>query len=321
MAELTIDQLATDTEFQLRLTLRAGRTGMARRISVPRIQKPGLALTGYAEQLHTDRLLTLGQTEIEYLMKVAPEARKLGIDTVIAASPACVVVTRGLTPPPELVSACDEQGVPLLVTELVSAEFISRVIRFLQEHLAPTESVHGVLIEVLGVGILLLGKSGIGKSEAALDLVMRGHRLIADDIVHIRRFGKSLLYGSGAGLIRHHLEVRGLGIINIKDLFGISAVRQRKRISLVLELSEWSEGAEYDRLGLDARSFTVLGEDLPMLTLPVRPGRNVASLIEVAARNQLLKLMGHNSALELQRKLNQAIADGTRRPAEEAERR
>jgi HPr kinase/phosphorylase len=166
-----------------------------------------------------------------------------------------------------------------------------------------------VLLDILGIGVLLLGKSGIGKSEAALDLVARGHRLVADDIVNIRRIGPKLIYGSGSGIIRHHMEIRGLGIINIQDLFGISAVRDVKKIELVIELSDWDQDAEYDRLGIDDEVYSILGEVMPLLRVPVRPGRNVATIIEVAARNQLLKFMGHHSAREFQDQLNQAIAD------------
>jgi len=306
---VTIEQLLRETGRDLLLTLRAGRAGLDRSIAVPRIQKPGLALAGYQEQLHQERLLTLGGTEIEYLTSASPEQRKLGIDTVLAASPACVVVTRGLVPPADLIAACDEHRVPLIVSGLVSAELIGRVTHYLQDKLSPSTSLHGVLLDVLGIGVLLLGKSGIGKSEAALDLVVRGHRLVADDIVNIRRLGPSLVYGSGSGIIRHHMEIRGLGIINIQDLFGISAVRDVKKIELVIELSDWDQDAEYDRLGVDEEVYVVLGEELPLLHIPVRPGRNVSTIIEVAARNQLLKLMGHHSARDFQDRLNQAIAE------------
>jgi HPr kinase/phosphorylase len=306
---VTIEQLLREAGGELLLSLASGRAGLDRVIAVPRIQKPGLALAGYQEQLHQERLLTLGGTEIDYLNRAAPGQRQLGIDTVIGASPACVVVTRGLTPPAELGQACDAQRVPLLVTGLVSAEFIGRVTHYLQEKLSPSTSTHGVLLDVLGIGVLLLGKSGIGKSEAALDLVVRGHRLVADDIVNIRRLGPNLVYGSGSGIIRHHMEIRGLGIINIQDLFGISAVRDVKKIELVIELSDWDQDAEYDRLGIDEEVYRVLDEELPLLHIPVRPGRNVSTIIEVAARNQLLKMMGHHSAREFQDRLNQAIAE------------
>ncbi|HEU5061370.1 MAG TPA: HPr(Ser) kinase/phosphatase [Kofleriaceae bacterium] len=306
---VTIEELLREAGPDLGMRLRAGAAGLARTITVPRIQKPGLALAGYAEQLHRDRVQTLGATEIEYLQSVAPATRALGIDTVMAASPACVVVTRDLEPPAELVAASDQHAVPLAVSRLASAEFIAGVTQFLQAKLSPSTSIHGVLLDILGIGVLLLGKSGIGKSEAALDLVARGHRLVADDIVNIRRIGPKLIYGSGSGIIRHHMEVRGLGIINIQDLFGISAVRDVKKIELVIELSDWDQDAEYDRLGVDDEVYSILGEILPLLRVPVRPGRNVATIIEVAARNQLLKFMGHHSAREFQDRLNQAIAD------------
>jgi HPr kinase/phosphorylase len=308
-AGVTIEQLLREAGGELVLSLRAGRAGLDREIAVPRIQKPGLALAGYQEQLHQERLLTLGGTEIEYLATASAEQRRLGIDTVMAASPACVVVTRALLPPQELIATCDAHRVPLLISGMVSAEFIGRVTHYLQEKLSPSTSLHGVLLDVLGIGVLLLGKSGIGKSEAALDLVVRGHRLVADDIVNIRRLGPSLVYGSGSGIIRHHMEIRGLGIINIQDLFGISAVRDVKKIELVIELSDWDQDAEYDRLGVDEEVYVVLGEELPLLHIPVRPGRNVSTIIEVAARNQLLKLMGHHSARDFQDRLNQAIAE------------
>jgi HPr kinase/phosphorylase len=205
------------------------------------------------------------------------------------------------------VAGCERDAVPLLVSGLASAEFITRVTAVLGDSLSPSTSIHGVLLDVLGIGILLLGKSGIGKSEAALDLVVRGHRLVADDIVNIRRRGDNVL-GAGAGIIKHHMEIRGLGIINIKDLFGISAVRDAKKIELVVELCEWDASAEYDRLGLDDQVHVILDVKIPMLSIPVRPGRNISSIIEVAARNQLLKVQGHHSAREFQERLNRAIA-------------
>ena len=308
MAKVTIDQLVTDPHARLELSIRTGRGGLDRAVTVPRIQKPGLALAGYREQLHDDRLLVLGGTEIEYLARADSAQRAVGTDTLMAASPACIVVTRGLEPPEELLRACEKRQVPLLVTTLVSAEFIGRVTEYLTANLSPSTSVHGVLLDVLGVGILLLGPSGIGKSETALDLVSRGHRLVADDIVDIRMRGADLVYGSGSGIIRHHMEIRGLGIINVKDLFGIAAVRDTKKIELVIELAEWNDKEEYDRLGLDDLTYQVLGARIPMIRLPVRPGRNIATIIEVAARNQLLKFQGHHSARVFQEQLNRAIA-------------
>ncbi len=304
---VTIEQLLGD-EARLELAVVAGSAGLGRTVLVSRIQKPGLALTGWREQLHDERLLVLGGTEIEYLAEVSEEQRQRGIASVLASNPAGLVVCRGLRPPVALIEACDQAGVALLVSSLTTADFIVRVTGWLQERMAAHTSLHGVLLDVLGIGILLLGKSGIGKSETALDLVVRGHRLVADDIVHIRQRG-SIVYGSGSGIIRHHMEIRGLGIINIKDLFGIAAVREAKKIELVIELVEWDDEDEYDRLGLDDRHFDVLGAAIPMLRLPVRPGRNIATVVEVAARNQLLKFQGHHSAREFQERLNRAIAE------------
>ncbi|HET6436449.1 MAG TPA: HPr(Ser) kinase/phosphatase, partial [Anaeromyxobacter sp.] len=199
-------------------------------------------------------------------------------------------------------------GVPLLRTTHLSSTFIEAVQTCLEDVLTAQTSMHGVLLDVFGVGILLLGKSGIGKSEIALDLVMRGHRLVADDIVDVRRRTPDSVVGAGSEIIKHHMEIRGLGIINIKDLFGVAAIRDRKKIEIVLELVEWDPGVEYDRLGVEDRKFRILDVEIPMLIVPVRPGRNMTTIVEVAARNHLLKLQGHHSAREFQDRLNRAIA-------------
>jgi HPr kinase/phosphorylase len=300
---ITVGELLERTE--LEVTAVAGQAGVDRIVSVPRIQKPGLALTGWPEQLHSHRVLVLGGTEIEYLRDHVP-ARELGIATLLASDPACIVVCRGLTPPKELVAAAEQRGVPVLVSQLVTSEFIVAVTSWMSDRLAPSTDLHGVLMDVLGIGVLLLGKSGIGKSETALDLVVRGHRLVADDVIKVRRQGSHVV-GRGAGIIGHHMEIRGLGIINVKDLFGISAVRDTKKIELVVELREWTEGEEYDRLGFDDRFDRILDVAVAAVQLPVRPGRNIATLIEVAARNQLLKLQGTHSARAFRDQLHRAM--------------
>lgn len=301
---ITVGELLERAE--LEVTAVAGQIGLSRIVTVPRIQKPGLALTGWPEQLHPNRVLVLGGTEIEYLADQAP-AREVGIRTLLASDPACVVVCRGLTPPHELMAAAEQRNVPVLISQLPTAEFITAVTGWMSDRLAPTTDMHGVLLDVLGIGVLLLGKSGIGKSETALDLVVRGHRLVADDVIKIRRQGNHLV-GRGAGIIGHHMEIRGLGIINVKDLFGISAVRETKKLELVIELREWTEGEEYDRLGFDDRFDRILDIAVPAVQLPVRPGRNLATLIEVAARNQLLKVQGTHSARAFRDQLHRAMA-------------
>lgn len=300
---ITVGELLARAE--LEVTAVTGQTGLDRVVTVPRIQKPGLALTGWPEQLHSRRVLVLGGTEVEYLIDHEP-ARELGITTLLASDPACIVVCRGLRPPIELTVAAEQRGVPVLVSSLATADFITAVTGWMSDRLAPSTDIHGVLMDVLGIGVLLLGKSGIGKSETALDLVVRGHRLVADDVIRIRRQGAHVV-GRGAGIIGHHMEIRGLGIINVKDLFGISAVRDTKKIELVVELREWNQDEEYDRLGFDDRFDKILEVLVPAVQLPVRPGRNLATLIEVAARNQLLKIQGTHSARAFRDQLHRAM--------------
>jgi HPr kinase/phosphorylase len=300
---ITVAELLERAELEVAAV--AGHAGISRVVTVPRIQKPGLALTGWPEQLHAHRVLVLGGTEIEYLLD-QERARQVGIATLLESDPACIVVCRGLAPPAELILAAGKRGVPLLVSTLATADFISAVTGWMADRLAPSTSMHGVLLDVLGIGVLLLGKSGIGKSETALDLVVRGHRLVADDVIKLRRQGNHVV-GRGAGIIGHHMEIRGLGIINVKDLFGISAVRDTKKIELVVELREWNEHEEYDRLGFDDNFDRILDVAVPAVQLPVRPGRNLATLIEVAARNQLLKLQGTHSARAFRDQLHQAM--------------
>jgi HPr kinase/phosphorylase len=300
---LAIEDLLKDEEYGLDLELVAGEKGISHRIYSSRIQKPGLALTGYTEHLHPDRLQVLGNTEISYLRQLDEHQAIKYIGKLCSFPISCFIVTKGLDPPGFLKMEAEKAGIPLLVTPLQSSTFISLITKFLEERLLPTTHVHGVLVDVLGVGVLLLGKSGIGKSECALDLVIRGHRLVADDIIYIKKKMPAALVGQAGETIQHHMEIRGLGIINIKDLYGVSSIREKKIIDLVLELIEWDPMQEYDRLGIDDQVHTILGVDLPHLKIPVRPGRNLTSIIEVAARNFLLKGMGYHSAREFHEKL------------------
>lgn len=301
---VTVEQLAAHGSFDL--TPLAGQGGKLRAVEVPRIQKPGLALTGWPEQLHPRRALVLGGTEIEFLVAASPAARTLGINTILAADPACIVITRALAAPADLITACEHRNVPLFSSNLVTSELIVKLTGWLDDRLAPTTELHGVMLDVLGIGVLILGKSGIGKSETALDLVVRGHRLVADDVVVVRKKGEAL-FCSSARLIAYHMEIRGLGIINIKDLFGVGAVRDNKKLELVVELVDWQDGEEYERLGIDDDYTEILDVRVPRVRLPVRPGRNLATIIEVGARNQLLKLRGHHSARAFQEELASAL--------------
>jgi HPr kinase/phosphorylase len=308
MDAIRVGALLDDKKYDLRLTLLAGKQGLSRRVSAVRIQKPRLVLAGFTEYLHKERVQVFGNTEMSYLATL-PQDQAVGVlRDFFAQEVACLVVTKGLEVPPELREAADVAGVPLLRTTHLSSAFIESVQAYLEDVLTAQTSMHGVLLDVFGVGILLLGKSGIGKSEIALDLVMRGHRLVADDIVDVKRRAQDTVYGAGSEIIKHHMEIRGLGIINIKDLFGVAAIRERKKIEIVLELVEWDPSVEYDRLGVEDKKFRILDVEVPMLIVPVRPGRSMTTIVEVAARNHLLKQQGHHSAREFQDRLNRAIA-------------
>jgi len=299
--------LVLDSKYDLQLTLLAGQGGLKRKIKNQRIQKPGLALAGYVESVNPHRVQILGNTELTYLQRLDPFEIKKAIRRLFNIGICCAIVTTTLEVPQEVVDEANETNTPLFVTQLLTSSFIARIQSFLEDNLQVATSIHGVLCDVLGVGVLLLGKSSIGKSEAALDLVLRGHRLVADDVIEIKLKGSDAIYGSGAELIRHNMEIRGLGIINIKEMFGVASVRTRKKIELVVELEEWDENKEYERIGIDDHYYEILDVRIPKITLPVRPGRNMAAIIEVAARNQLLKLQGYHAARTFQQHLTEEI--------------
>jgi len=300
---LSLQEILNDSEYGLGLVLLAGERGLAHRVSSSRIQKPGLALAGYTEHLHPTRIQVLGNTEISYLLQIDDRVAADSIRNLCSFPISCFIITKGLLPPQFLLDQSEASGIPVLGTHHQSSTFISLITKFLEERLLPTTQMHGVLVDVLGVGILLTGKSGIGKSECALDLVIRGHRLVADDMVFIKKKMPAALVGQSEEAIQHLMEIRGLGIINIKDLYGVSSIREKKIIDMQLELVEWDPDHEYDRLGIDDRRVTILGVDIPHISIPVRPGRNLGSIIEVAARNFLLKGMGYHSARDFQERL------------------
>ncbi len=295
--KILVKALVDDAEFNLGLDLLAGAAGLSRFIENPRIQKPGLAIAGLVEAIRPARVQVLGNTELQYLRSLDDDNQRDALEGLFASRVPCVVLTGTSQVPAMLLQMAEHDGVPTFRTSLTSGVFINRIHGFLDEHLSPEITLHGVLVDVFGVGVLHTGQSGIGKSECALDLILRGHRLVADDVVLVRQRDRELI-GMGSPLTRHHMEVRGLGIINVKDLFGAASVCERKPIELVVEMVEWQRDAEYDRLGLDETFEVILGSQVPRVRLPIRPGRNVASIVEVASRNHLLKLQGHHSARE-----------------------
>ncbi|MGA2515862.1 MAG: HPr(Ser) kinase/phosphatase [Thermodesulfobacteriota bacterium] len=303
MDSIAVQELEQAREHHLELTLMAGRKGLRKKITHSQVQKMGLALAGFIPFINPERLQIIGNTEMAYFNTLTPEMQENVIHKICSLPLSCLVITRGLEIPELLLREADEKDIPVFRTDMRSFDFIEQITRFLEEKLSATSSLHGVLMDVFGVGVLILGKSGIGKSECALDLILRGHRLVADDMVHIQKRSPTSVVGSGFEVIQHHMEIRGLGIINIRSLFGVEAIRDKKKIELVLELTEWDAQREYDRLGFEEEKFSILDVELPMFRIPVTPARNLTTIIEVAVRNHLLKVMGYDSALEFEKKL------------------
>ncbi len=293
----------------LPLTLLSGASGLERRITTPHIQKTGLALAGFDAYLSPGRILILGESEIRYLESLASSSRVDALRRIFAHDIPAVLVTNSMPSPAELRLESERAGVPLLETSVATAYAIAKVSAILEDSLAERTIMHAVLMDLLGLGVLIVGESGIGKSECALDLIVRGHRLVADDTVEIRRRAESVLIGTCPDLTRNHMEVRGLGLINIKDLFGVAATRSSKRVELVVQLERWEPGREYERLGLDELYYEILGLRVPLLRMPVAPGRNVSILVEVAARNQLLRSRGHHAARKLAARLERQLRE------------
>jgi HPr kinase/phosphorylase len=293
--------------FGLPLELLAGADGLDRVITSPHIQKTGLALAGFHEYLKPGRVLIFGESEIRYLESLESAARITSMRLALTLDFPCVLITGGFHPPVELIVEAERARVPLLKTGVATPMAIAQLSSILEDSLAERTIMHAVLMDVLGLGVLIVGESGIGKSECALDLIVRGHRLVADDTVELRRRQETILIGTCPELTRHHMELRGLGVINVKELFGIASTRSSKRVELVVQLERWDPAREYERLGLDDEFFEILGLRVPLLRMPVAPGRNIAILVEVAARNQLLRSRGHHAARALADRLEATL--------------
>ncbi|HET7747623.1 MAG TPA: HPr(Ser) kinase/phosphatase [Vicinamibacteria bacterium] len=301
-----LDRQAT----HLQLTVAAGKGGLDHLVTLARVQRPGLAFSGHTEYLRYGRVQIVGGSEGTFLRGLSPRARADAVRRVCRHRISCFVVTRGAEAPRELLAEANRRGIPVLRTPIESTPFIKALSALLEDRLAQRLHLHSVLLDVFGLGVLIVGESGIGKSECALDLIDRGHRLVSDDVVEIKRIGDTLI-GTPPELTRHHMELRGLGVINIKDLYGVSSMRGSQRVELVVSLERWEPGREYDRLGLQDERYPILGVEVPLLRMPVAPGRNTAILVEVASRNQLLKQRGYDAARSFAERVSRMIeADG-----------
>jgi HPr kinase/phosphorylase len=297
---ISIKELIENAPANLNLEVIAGAEGISsNKITSARVQKLGLALSGFLNYIHGGRLQLVGQSEISYLEQLGDEKREQSINNLSWDKISCILVTRGLDPPKELIEISNRLQIPLLQTNLVSSQAINTIVTFLQVELAPRSTLHGVLLDLYGLGVMLMGESGMGKSECALDLISRGHRLVSDDVVELKRIGDNKLIGSAPKLLKELLEIRGLGIINIRDLFSVSAISESKEISLCLRFERWDEKSEVDRLGIDRRNEKILDVDIPLFVIPVSPGRNLATIVETAVRVHLLRSNGYDAARDL----------------------
>ncbi len=297
---VSVAEFAFSPEVGLDFEVLTGDAGMTNQIRIPRIQKLGMALAGFADYIHPDRVQLLGGSEINYLNILDPDSRRNSLSNLQRVRICCIVITKGLDAPAPLLDVARTSNIAVLRTRALSSLAIQFITDFLEAQLALRMTVHGVFMEVFGLGILILGPSGIGKSECALELVLKGHRLVADDSVEITRRGIDRLVAAGGPVLRYHMELRGLGIIDIKELFGISATGGAHALDLVFRLERWKPDAVYDRLGLDQSTMDILGVRVPVIDMPVAPGRNVSTLVEVAARAQLLRRRGLPLSAELE---------------------
>jgi HPr kinase/phosphorylase len=308
-----VSELLSEELEPLNLSVLSGESHLDNRITHPRVQKPGLAFAGYYAYIKPGRVQIIGESETEYLLTLSEDERQERLEQITQLPVPVFILTKGLAPLPGFLSLCQAREVPVLSSTALSSTVIKSVSYFLEDHLVPSTSLHGVLLEVYGLGVLLIGESGVGKSECALDLITRGHSLIADDRVQVKRYPNGELVGFSHGTLRHHMELRGIGIINIHDLFGLASVRERAVIDLVVELEHWQTGRSYDRLGLDESLFDILETPCPYIRMPVATGRNISILVEIAARNHVLKLRGYHSAREFARKLESELARSQKR--------
>jgi HPr kinase/phosphorylase len=296
---VTVDRFLRSCADPLRLRLASGADGLSREITDKKVQKTGLGITGEVDSTHPGKIQILGETEITYFRNQSPPRQARIVDLFFSQPMACAIAGGSLPLPSLMVETAERRKVPLLVSDRATSDLIQEVLRHLERMFVETATIHGVLLDIMGVGVALLGKSGVGKSECALDLILRGHRFVCDDVIYLEKRGPETLLGEGDDMTRYHMEIRGLGIINIRDLFGPTAILDRKKMEMIIQIEEWNAEKEYDRLGLSDRHTDFLGVRLPTYLIPLSPGRNLATIVEVAVRNYLLKRGGIFSAAEI----------------------
>ncbi len=277
-------------------------------VSIPEVNRPALQLSGFFDHFDSDRVQIIGYVEYTYLQTLDYERKIKIYDELVSYKVPCIVYSRNLEPDKELIEKASKQDIPIFQTEKQTSGFMAELIRWMNVKLAPCISIHGVLVDVYGVGVLIMGESGIGKSEAALELIKRGHRLVTDDVVEIRRVSDETLVGSAPDITRHFIELRGIGIVDVKSMFGVQSVRETQNIDLVITLEDWSREKEYDRLGLEESYTEFLGNKVVCHNIPIRPGRNLAIIVESAAVNHRQKQMGYNAAQELYKRVQENLA-------------
>ncbi|MBU1243723.1 HPr(Ser) kinase/phosphatase [Myxococcota bacterium] len=315
MSRLTVRNLLEDAKLVLQLKCLAGAQNLWKDVTEAHIMKAGLLLAGVERDAQPNSIIVLGQKEISYFEQLKGRQRSEPVRQLIDFQPSCIIVTKNLPVPRLLVTTCLDQKIPLFSTPLLTSRLLDNLESWIDENTRESMTLHGVLVDVLGIGVLIQGPSGIGKSEVALELISRGHRLVADDLVEIQKQHGNHLMGQGRPLVSHHMEIRGLGIVSIPALFGPTAVRDSKRIESIVDLEDWDPKKEYDRLGIDEQHRSILDVRLPLLTIPVRPGRSVATIIEVAARDRLLKERGIHSARLFHDQLDKVLSSRAVHPA------
>jgi len=307
MSDLTVGKLYKDRKDFFELTLLNSNENLKKVIYNPEIHRPGLALTGFLERFPSQRAQILGETEMTYIGRLKPDGLIDMCEKIFCNNLPLVIIAKGITPPIDLLAIADKYKTPVFSSRLSTSELTNRLSVVLDTIFAPTITIHGTLVDVYGVGLLYTGKSGVGKSEIALDLVERGHRMVADDVINITRKAPDLIVGTGSELLGQHMEIRGIGIIDVEKLFGIRAIRLQKRIEVEVHLTFWRDDLDYERLGIEEHRTTILGVSIPQVTIPISPGKNITVISEVIAMNHMLKVYGENTAAEFSKRLSERI--------------